>query len=133
MDLKFLPNLTLSVNSRSLWAQSVASSCPIDQPAVCDTWAAWNHVASCGSSTTEDASDVSLFHTCLTFPLALAGGCLVVGLCLVGVFVCFPGFASAKVVYFVSTSRVLDDRQCFTARSARHKKRNNRAPTQPAP
>ena len=66
---------------------------------VCDTWAAWNYVASCGSSTTEGASDVSLFHTCLTFPLALAGGCLLWVLCLVGVFVCFSGFASARVVF----------------------------------
>ena len=45
-------------------------------------------------------------------------------LCLVGVFVCFSGFASARVVFLVSTSRVLDDRQCFTARSARQKKRS---------
>ena len=78
-------------------------------------------MASCGSSTNEGASDVSLFHTRLTSPLALAGGCFVVGFWFV-VFVCFPGFASARVVFLVSSSRVLDDRQCFTARSARHKK-----------
>ena len=38
------------------------------------------------------------------------------------VFVCFLVFASARVVSVVFSSRVLDDRQCFTARSARHKK-----------
>ena len=78
-------------------------------------------LASCGSSTYEGASDVSLFHTRLTFPLALAAGCVCCGFL---VFVCvFPGFASAWGVFLVYTSRVLDDRQCFTARSARRKKK----------
>ena len=85
-------------------------------------WAALNYVASCGSSTNEGASDVSLFHACLTPPLHLP-----VAVCFgfVGlvVCVCFPGFASARVVLVVFSSRVLDDRQCFTARSARHKKK----------
>ena len=43
--------------------------------------------------------------------------------------ICFPGFASARVILVVFSSRVLDDRQCFTARSARQKKIN--VPHQP--
>ena len=35
----------------------------------------------------------------------------------------FPWFCKCKSVP-ISSSRVLDDRQCFTARSARHKKKN---------
>ena len=45
--------------------------------------------------------------------------CSVVGV----VLVCFLVFASARVVSVVFSSRVLDDRQCFTARSARHQKK----------
>ena len=58
-------------------------------------------------------------------PFALAGGFLLVFVFVGFVFgfLCFfPGFASAKVFLVVFSSRVLDDRQCFTARSARQKK-----------
>ena len=40
----------------------------------------------------------------------------------------FPGFASARGIFLVYTSRVLDDRQCFTARSARRKKKSSTPP-----
>ena len=36
---------------------------------------------------------------------------------------CFPCFCKCEGDLFVYTSRVLDDRQCFTARSARRKKK----------
>ena len=45
---------------------------------------------------------------------------VVLWLCLV-----FPGFASALGDFLVYTSRVLDDRQCFTARSARRQKKKH--------
>ena len=85
----------------------------------------WNYVASSGSSTTEGASDVSLSHlfhlspsTCRLFCL----GFVCVGLVwvLFCVFVwCFAGVGG----FFDLYPRVLDDRQCFIARSAMRKKK----------
>ena len=62
-------------------------------------------------------------------PLALAGGFLLVFVFVGFVVVVFWVwvfvflFCKCKEVCFVSSTRVLDDRQCFTARSARHKKK----------
>ena len=63
-------------------------------------------MASCGSSTHEGASDVSLFHACLNPPpFALAG--FVLCCCVVGVvFVCFLVFASARAVSFPHGSEI---------------------------
>ena len=84
-------------------------------------------MASFGSSTYESASDVSLFHLShhppshlpVAFSLWLWFFVLEFVVCF-----CFPGFACARVFLLVFSSRVLDDRQCFTARSARHKKKS---------
>ena len=60
-------------------------------------------------------------------PFALAGGSLLVfvfvgfGVVFFWVWVFVFLFCKCKEVCFVSSTRVLDDRQCFTARSARHK------------
>ena len=95
------------------------------------TWLCWGSfqldMASCGSSTYEGASDVSLFHTCFTFP---PGACrsvvllFVFGFCCLGV-LCLLLCLFCKCWEGVLTipRRVLDDRQCFTARSARLKKK----------
>ena len=88
----------------------------------------WNFVASSGSSTTEGASNVSpshLFHsppsTCRWFSLC---GCLVWGLVFCGCL--FPSCVclvlQVQEILISHFSQVLDDRQCFTARSARQKK-----------
>ena len=96
------------------------------------TWLCWGSfeldMASCGSSTYEGASDVSLFHTCFTFP---PGTCrsvvllFVFGFCCLGV-LCLLLCLFCKCWEGVLTipRRVLDDRQCFTARSARLKKKS---------
>ena len=91
----------------------------------------WNYVASSGSSTTESASDVSPSHL---FHLS-SGTCRLFGLCL-GVcswFACWVGFCSLFVSRVLQVlgdvlifyPRVLDDRQCFTARSARRKQKKS--------
>ena len=91
-------------------------------------------MASCGSSTYEGASDVSLFHTRFTFPPCTCRSVvwfLVFGFwCLVVCLVCCVCFLFAFVVFckcwegvLTIPPRVLDDRQCFTARSARLKKK----------
>ena len=88
-------------------------------------------MASSGSSTTESASDVSLSHLFHLSPrlLPLVLVCVLL-LCLL--FVCFGlvfvwccslCFASA-VGCFDLYPRVLDDRQCFIARSAMRKKKS---------
>ena len=77
-------------------------------------------MASCWSSTYEGASDVSLFHTRLTFPPCT---CLLLWLLLVFLFVlCFSVICKCLGGVLFIPPRVLDDRQCFTARSARRKK-----------
>ena len=87
------------------------------------SWAA----GTMGSSTYEGASDVSLSHLFHQPPLHLpvAFPFVVVVLCLFG-FVCcfcFPLVLQVQGIPISHFSRVLDDRQCFTARSARHKKK----------
>ena len=105
----------------------------IAQGGTCTYWAgatclgSWNYVASFGSSTYECASDVSLFHLFhhppSHLPVAFSLWLWLFALGFVVCF-CFLGFASARVFLLVFSSRVLDDRQCFTARSARHKKKS---------
>ena len=63
-----------------------------------------NYVASCRSSTTEGASDVSLSHlfhlpssTCRVFCLFVC--CVLVGVWVVVCVVCFPCFASARGLF----------------------------------
>ena len=87
----------------------------------------WNYVASSGSSTTEGASDVSLSHlfhlspgTCRLFLFVFLLLCCVLGWFLFCVFSsCFASAWSCFDLY----PRVLDDRQCFIARSAMRKKK----------
>ena len=84
---------------------------------------------SCGSSTYEGASDVSLFHTCLTFPPGTCRSVVVLlvfwFLFVVWVFcVCFC--VSLQVLGGCFDHSSLDSRQCFTARSAKLKKTKER-------
>ena len=88
-------------------------------------------MASCGSSTHESASNVSLFHICFTSPsdtCRVAGWLLCVFVCCFGfLFVCLPCFASARRLFCLTIPPQitdLDDRQCFTARSAKRKKKS---------
>ena len=98
----------------------------------------WNYVASSGSSTTEGASDVSPSHLFHLSPGTCRLVCLCLGFC--GCFVCWVGFCSFLVSRVLQVlgdvlifyPRVLDDRQCFTARSARRKKKST-FPARPFP
>ena len=83
----------------------------------------WNYVASCRSSSTEGASDVSPF-TCFTLSFLHSGVslfCLCVLLCLFVCFGCFV-FLECLETYFYILQQ-LDDRPCFIARSATRKKK----------
>ena len=86
----------------------------------------WNYVASSGSSTTDSASDVSPSHLFHLSPGACRLFCLCLGFSGVG-WVGFCSFLVSLVLQVLGDVlifhlRVLDDRQCFTARSAGRKK-----------
>ena len=78
-------------------------------------------MTSCGSSTCEAASDVSLSHTCFTFPPCTC--CLVVFVVFVFVLFAFR-FCFCKCLdgFLSLILQTLDDQQCFTTRSTTAKK-----------
>ena len=92
----------------------------------------WNYVASSGSSTTEGASDVSLSHLFHLSPSTCRLFLFVFCCCVVW----WVGFLSCVFLRVLQSAggcfdlypRVLDDRQCFIARSAMRKKKRLFAP-----